>query len=101
MLYNLYEAGYYVAAPLRAAARATRHYWSSPLNPVRETPVGRRFFASADLFANLTRRYGRPDWGIDAVRIDGVDVRVRQVEAWSSPWVKLTHFARDLSLIHI
>jgi poly(3-hydroxybutyrate) depolymerase len=95
MLYSLYEAGYYVAAPLRAAARATRHYWSSPLNPVRETPVGRRLFASADLFANLTRRYGRPEWGFDTVSISGVDVRVRRVEAWSSPWVKLTHFARD------
>ncbi|MCA3749927.1 MAG: polyhydroxyalkanoate depolymerase, partial [Phenylobacterium sp.] len=95
MLYTLYEAGYYIAAPLRAAARVTRQYWSSPLNPARETPVGRRLFASADLFANLTRRYGRPDWGIDSVRISGVDVRVRRVEAWSSPWVKLTHFVRD------
>jgi poly(3-hydroxybutyrate) depolymerase len=56
MLYTLYEAGYYAAAPLRAAARATRAYWNSPLNPARETPVGRRLFASADLFSNLTRR---------------------------------------------
>ena len=95
MLYSLYEAGYYAAAPFRAAARATRQYWSSPLNPARETPLGRRLFASADLFANLTRRYGRPEWGIDSVDIGGTEVRVRKVEAWSSPWVKLTHFARD------
>jgi poly(3-hydroxybutyrate) depolymerase len=95
MLYTLYEAGYYAAAPLRAAARATRAYWNSPLNPARETPVGRRLFASADLFSNLTRRYGRPEWGIDSVRIGGVDVQVRQVEAWADPWVRLTHFARD------
>jgi len=95
MLYTLYEAGYYAAAPLRAAARATRAYWSSPLNPARETPVGRRLFASADLFSNLTRRYGRPEWGIDSVRIGEVDVQVRQVEAWADPWVRLTHFARD------
>ena len=95
MLYTLYEAGYYAAAPLRAAARATRAYWNSPLNPARETPVGRRLFASADLFSNLTRRYGRPEWGIDSVRIGEVDVQVRQVEAWADPWVRLTHFARD------
>jgi len=95
MLYTLYEAGYYAAAPLRAAARATRAYWNSPLNPARETPVGRRLFASADLFSNLTRRYGQPEWGIDSVRIGEVDVQVRQVEAWADPWVRLTHFARD------
>lgn len=95
MLYTLYEAGYYAASPLRAAARVTREYWSSPLNPARETPLGRRLFASADLFANLTRRYGRPAWGVDSARIGGVDVGVRRVEAWSSPWVKLTHFVRD------
>lgn len=95
MLYTLYEAGYYAAAPLRAAARATRAYWNSPLNPARETPVGRRLFASADLFSNLTRRYGRPEWGIDSVRIGEIDVQVRQVEAWADPWVRLTHFARD------
>ena len=95
MLYTLYEAGYYAAAPLRAAARATRAYWSSPLNPARETPVGRRLFASADLFSNLTRRYGRPEWGVDSVRIGEVDVQVRQVQVWADPWVRLTHFARD------
>ncbi len=35
---------------------------------------------SADLFANLTRRYGRPAWGIDSVTIDGAPVRVRPVD---------------------
>ena len=54
-------------------------------------------FAGAELFTNLTRRYGRPEWGIDKVMIDGCEVRVRQNETWSSPWVKLTHFARSTS----
>jgi poly(3-hydroxybutyrate) depolymerase len=95
MLYTLHEAGYYAAAPLRVAARATRDYWNSPLNPARESPVGRRLFASADLFSNITRRYGRPEWGVDSVRIGEVDVQVRQVQVWADPWVRLTHFARD------
>lgn len=95
MLYSLYEAGYYQAAPLRLAARMTRDFWSSPLNAWRESPLGRRLYASADLVANLTRRYGRPAWGVDAVRIDGRDVAVTPDVVWSSPWVKLTHFRRD------
>jgi poly(3-hydroxybutyrate) depolymerase len=95
MLYSLYEAGYYAGAPLRAAALATRNFWSSPLNPMAGTDLGRRIYANADLYANLTRRYARPAWGIDSVLVDGHPVRVRQTEVWSSPWVKLTHFARD------
>jgi poly(3-hydroxybutyrate) depolymerase len=95
MLYALYEAGFYAAAPLRAAAMVARDFWSSPLNPAQGTDFGRRIYAGTDLFLNLTRRYGRPDWGIDSVNVDGVPVRVREVEVWSSPWAKLTHFSRD------
>jgi poly(3-hydroxybutyrate) depolymerase len=95
MLYTLYEAGFYAAAPLRAAALLARDFWSSPLNPARESEAARRIYAGADLFVNLTRRYGKPEWGIDQVRIGDQAVRVRPVEAWSSPWAKLVHFARD------
>jgi poly(3-hydroxybutyrate) depolymerase len=95
MLYSLYEAGYYAAAPWRAAAIMARDFWSSPLNPTRSSEAARRLYAGADLFVNLTRRYGRPAWGIDSVTVNGHPIRVREVEVWSSPWCKLTHFARD------
>lgn len=95
MLYTLYEGSYYASTPLRFAARLTRDFWSSPLNPARDSDLGRRLYANADLFANLTRRYGRPAWGIDQVMVDGQPVRVRAMEEWSSPWCKLIHFARD------
>jgi poly(3-hydroxybutyrate) depolymerase len=95
MLYTLYEAGFYAAAPFRAAALMTRDFWSSPLNPARESDLARRLYAGADLFVNLTRRYGRPEWGVDEVVIEGTPVRVRPEVVWSSPWVKLTRFARD------
>jgi len=97
MLYTLYEAGYYATTPMRFAARLTREFWNSPLNHLGETDLGRRLFAGADLFANLTRRYGKPAWGIDQVEIEGHPVRVRPTEVWSSPWVKLTHFTRDMA----
>ena len=97
MLYTLYEASYYLSAPWRAATRLTRDFWGSPLNPARNTEIGRRIHAGADLVSNLTRRYGRPAWGIDSVVIDGHTVRVRPTEVWSSPWTKLIHFSRDMS----
>jgi poly(3-hydroxybutyrate) depolymerase len=77
------------------AALAARDFWSSPLNPARETDFARGVFAASDLFANLTKRYGKPAWGIDAVEIDGRPVAVQPKVVWSSPWVKLLHFARD------
>jgi poly(3-hydroxybutyrate) depolymerase len=97
MLYTLYEAGFYAAAPLRYAALAARDFWSSPLNPAADTDLGRRLYATSDLFANLTRRYARPAWRIEAVTIHGREVRVRPQTAWSTPWAKLTHFSRDMS----
>jgi len=97
MLYTLYEAGYYATTPLRYAALAARSFWGSPLNPAHDSDLGRSLFAGADLFANLTRRYGKPAWMIDQVSVDGQPVRVRPTEVWSSPWCKLTHFARDMA----
>jgi poly(3-hydroxybutyrate) depolymerase len=95
MLYALHEYGYYTASPLRLAAQMARDFWGSPANPASDTAIGRTLYASAELFANLTRRYGKPAWNIDSVQIDDVDVRVRTVSAWSSPWANLIHFARD------
>ncbi|HSV03766.1 MAG TPA: polyhydroxyalkanoate depolymerase [Phenylobacterium sp.] len=95
MLYSLYEAGYYAATPLRMAALMSREFWSSPLNPARETELGRSLYAASDLYANLTRRYGKPAWGLDEVSVEGRPVRVTAETAWSSPWVNLLHFRRD------
>lgn len=95
MLYTLYEAGYYAATPFRIAALMSRDFWSSPLNPARDTDFARSLYAASDLYANLTRRYGKPQWGIDMVEIDGRPVRVHPETVWSTPWVKLLRFVRN------
>ena len=95
MLYALNELGYSATTPMRAWARATRDFWSSPLNPAANTAMGRNLYAAADLFSNVTRRYGKPDWRIDTVDIDGTAVRVREEVEWSSPWCRMLHFSRD------
>ena len=97
MLYALHEATYHASTPMRQGARFARDFWSSPVNPAASSSLGRNLYASADLLANVTRRYGKPEWNIHNVNIDGVEVRVRAVEAWSSPWVKLIHFSRDMT----
>lgn len=95
MLYAMHEAAYYGAAPFRAMAQSARNFWSSPLNPVSNTSLGRTLYASAELFSNVTRRYGKPDWDIESVSINDHTVRVHQIEDWTSPWCKMIRFERD------
>jgi len=97
MLYALHEASFYASTPLRLAARAARDFWGSPLNPAAESDLGRRMHAGADLFSNVTRRYGKPEWRIDTVKVGQVDVRVRPTVVWQSPWARLIQFDRDMA----
>jgi poly(3-hydroxybutyrate) depolymerase len=95
MLYALHEATYHSATPLRLASQMARDFWSSPFNPAAASRLGRTFYAAADLTTNLTRRYGKPAWNIDTVKVNGRDVRVHMETAWRSPWVKMRRFWRD------
>ena len=95
MLYGLSELAYAAVTPMRYAALATRDFWKASYNPAADTLMGRSLYAGADLMANLTRRYGKPEWRIDEVEINGVPVTVRHGADWSSPWCKLIHFSRD------
>ena len=97
MLYALHEAAYYASTPMRLAARAARDFWGSPLNPAADSAIGRHMHAGADLFANVTRRYGKPKWNLDTIRIGQVDVRVRETVVWQSPWARVIQFDRDMA----
>jgi poly(3-hydroxybutyrate) depolymerase len=95
MLYALHEAAYRLATPLRLTAEIGRDFWRSPLNPAGATEIGRTAYASADVVANLTRRYAKPAWRIDDVFIDGHRVAVTMDTPFATPWVKLRRFRRD------
>ena len=75
MLYTLHELAYQSAAPMRLGAQMMREFWSSPFNPASRTAMGRTAYASAELFESVTRRYGKPDWNLDVVNVDGQPVR--------------------------
>ena len=95
MLYALHETAYRGALPLRMAAEFTRDFWRSPFNPAAASKFGRTLSASADLTASLTRRYFKPAWDIDTVKINGHGVGVRGETVWRSPWVQLRRFSRE------
>ncbi len=45
-----------------------------PLNPMSYTTAGRNMIAACEVFENITRRYGKPEFGIKNVSIAGVNV---------------------------
>ncbi len=95
MLYTLHELAYQSAAPMRFWAQMGRDFWTSPFNPASQTAIGRTAYASAELFESLTRRYGKPDWGLETIRVEGHEVRTIEEVVWSSPWCRLVRFTRN------
>lgn len=96
MLYAFHELAYHSATPFRIGAQMARQFWTSPLNPASDTAIGRTAYAAAEVFESLTRRYGKPDWGLETIEIDGKPVRTAEQVVWSSPWCRLVRFARNI-----
>ncbi len=96
MLYSLHELAYHSATPFRLGAQLARDFWKSPFNPAADTALARTAWASAELFESVTRRYGKPAWGLETVEIDGRAVRTSEQVVWSSPWCRMVRFARHL-----
>ncbi|MCC2111028.1 MAG: polyhydroxyalkanoate depolymerase, partial [Hyphomicrobiales bacterium] len=94
--YHWYELNHAMLSPFRAVADLTRLGLRNPLNPISHTSVGRSLVASLELFERTTRRYGKPEWGIESVEIDGIDVPLREQTVWSRPFCDLVHFEKEL-----
>ena len=96
MLYSLHELAYHSATPFRIGAQAARQFWSSPFNPAADTALARTAVASAGLFESVTRRYGKPAWGLEVINIGERPVRTTEQVVWKSPWCRLVRFARHI-----
>lgn len=95
MLYSLYEAQHAALEPMRLFADAARGWFGHPFSPFALVPGARRMHAGSDLFLRVTQRYGKPEWGIDSVRIGAADVPVRIETVIDKPFCRLLHFRRD------
>lgn len=95
MLYHAYELTHAAVQPLRIQSDAMRRLYRSALNPVAYTPVGKAVAAACEVFENVTRRYRKPEWAIDAVEIDGQAVAVEPTLVYGKLFCDLLHFKRD------
>ncbi|MEM9222454.1 MAG: polyhydroxyalkanoate depolymerase [Pseudomonadota bacterium] len=94
MYYQLYEWNHAFLSPARAFNDAIRLYYKNPLNPLSHTEFGRQIAAGGDLFERVTRRYGKPEFGIETTVIDGYEVPVCETVVWERPFCRLLHFKR-------
>ncbi len=92
--YQFYEMAHAALAPARAMSDAAHFAFRNPFNPLSNTPLGKNIAAGAELFERMTRRYGKPTFGLDQTVIDGVEHEVVEEIVWSRTFCSLLHFSR-------
>ena len=92
--YQFYEMAHAALAPARAVTDATHFVFRNPWNPLSNTTLGRNISASAELFERMTRRYGKPTFGLDEINVGGVAYPVLEDVVWSRPFCNLLRFVR-------
>jgi poly(3-hydroxybutyrate) depolymerase len=58
--------------------------------------VGRSFSAGFEVFERVTRRYGKPAFGLPTTTVDGESVKVEEEIVWRKPFCHMIHFKRHL-----
>lgn len=92
--YQLYEMAHAALVPARAVSDATHFIFRNPWNPLASTPLGKNISAGAELFERMTRRYGKPIFGLRETQIDGVPYPVLEDVVWTKPFCNLLRFVR-------
>ena len=78
MLYYIYEAQRSLLEPFADFAQATAKLYSNPLLPLSKSFATQRTVAAFDLFYRLAKDYEKPQFGIQSVQVNGVDVTIRE-----------------------
>jgi poly(3-hydroxybutyrate) depolymerase len=81
-------------APARAVSDTAHFAFRNPWNPLAYTHVGQNIAAGAELFERMTRRYGKPTFGLDEIEVDGATYPVLEDVVWSRPFCNLLRFVR-------
>ena len=74
MDYHSYELAHAAITPFRWGAHGLKMQLQSPLNPFRDLLLPRMIAAGCEVFENVTRRYGKPEFGIKETRVYGLPV---------------------------
>lgn len=94
MLYHLYELQHALMTPIRLQAELARTTFQNPWNPLSYTQIGRTLGAGAEMVERLTRKFGKPEFGLTETTIDGKKVEVVEKIVVEKPFCRLLNFQR-------
>lgn len=97
MIYHFYEFQHAALGPVRTASGLMQELFSHPLVPASYTTFGRKVVAACEVLERVTRRYSKPSFGIESVRVNGKDVPIIEEEVLSHRFCNLLHFRRDFA----
>ena len=92
--YQLYEMAHAALAPARAVSDAAHFVFRNPWNPLANTTLGKNISAGAELFERMTRRYGKPTFGLNEFEAGGLVYPVFEDVVWAKPFCNLLRFVR-------
>jgi poly(3-hydroxybutyrate) depolymerase len=73
---------------------ATHFVFRNPWNPLSSTVLGKNISAGAELFERMTRRYGKPTFGLREFEAGGVVTPILEDVVWTKPFCNLLRFVR-------
>ncbi len=95
MLYKVHEFKHAMMAPMRLQAQIMKGIFTNPWNPLSDTQMGRTMAASAEMMERMTRRFDKPEFGLDETVIDGKKVKVTEDIVVEKPFCRLLNFKRS------
>ncbi len=93
--YELHEMSHFALAPVRAISDMAQLWLKNPVNLLSYTHLGKNMVATAELFERLTRRYGKPAFGLASTLVAGKRVPVVEKSVWRRPFCNLLRFERQ------
>lgn len=96
MLYHMYEFQHSLFAPARYAVDMTQQALTNPYNPLSYLPGAKQISSACDVMELVTRRYGKPKFGLTETLIDGEVVGIQEHNILVKPFCNLKHFKRDI-----
>jgi poly(3-hydroxybutyrate) depolymerase len=98
MLYQAHELQRAIMEPWRWWAQASADSLTSPFSPLSYAPNAHKMVAGLDLMLRLTKRYGRPEFGIVQVEVAGQPADVSEEILLDNPFCTLLHFRKSRSI---
>ena len=94
MLYHAYELTHAAVSPLRHMAQMGHETLTSSMNPFASLVGNRSTAAMLEMFINATRRYVKPEFGIETVEVSGKEIAITEEVVLSLPFCNLLHFSK-------